>query len=158
NGLGLGLSICEEIVERHGGKLGVVSEGMGKGSLFYFTLPLDLEKPQEKSLEDPVWFRPSSLAVAISCFMFLLMVGQMGMGRGFKTSLESSSLPVEASLEPSSDGVQKVNIVEVPVNLRDAVYEEKARPEKFGQGFLLGIALSLTLMGFLFRRRLFSKL
>lgn len=38
-GLGLGLSICKEIVERHGGEIRVESE-IRKGSRFSFTLPI----------------------------------------------------------------------------------------------------------------------
>lgn len=38
-GLGIGLFICSEIIQRHNGSCGVESE-VGKGSTFYFTIPL----------------------------------------------------------------------------------------------------------------------
>lgn len=39
DGIGIGLSICNKIIEKHNGKIWVESEGEGKGSAFYFTLP-----------------------------------------------------------------------------------------------------------------------
>jgi signal transduction histidine kinase len=38
-GLGIGLYVSHEIVERHGGRFTVVSES-GKGAIFSFTLPV----------------------------------------------------------------------------------------------------------------------
>jgi len=39
NSHGLGLPICKQIVEKHGGKIWADSPGPGKGSIFYFSLP-----------------------------------------------------------------------------------------------------------------------
>jgi signal transduction histidine kinase len=44
-GTGLGLSICKNIAERCGGKIGVFSEGEGKGSTFWLWIPCKQTKP-----------------------------------------------------------------------------------------------------------------
>ena len=49
-GSGLGLSICANLVQLHGGRISVSSE-VGKGSSFWFTLPL-YHQPQQEIPED----------------------------------------------------------------------------------------------------------
>ncbi len=39
-GTGLGLSICRSLIELHGGRIGLQSSEVGKGSKFFFTLPM----------------------------------------------------------------------------------------------------------------------
>ena len=39
-GIGLGLTIVKQIVEKCGGSIGVISEGLGHGSIFYFSMKM----------------------------------------------------------------------------------------------------------------------
>jgi signal transduction histidine kinase/DNA-binding LacI/PurR family transcriptional regulator/AraC-like DNA-binding protein len=53
-GLGIGLAICQQLVELHGGHIGVHSSGdENGGSIFYFTLPVMSEQNPERMLAHP---------------------------------------------------------------------------------------------------------
>ena len=39
--MGLGLAICKGLVEAHGGRIRAESDGLGRGTRFTFTLPVD---------------------------------------------------------------------------------------------------------------------
>ena len=44
NGIGLGLYISKDFIKMHNGEIRVESEGLNKGSTFYFTIENNLEK------------------------------------------------------------------------------------------------------------------
>ena len=56
DGIGLGLTIVKEVVEKHNGKIEVISEGPGQGTLFIISMGMaraeEVESEQDSFEED----------------------------------------------------------------------------------------------------------
>lgn len=52
-GLGLGLAICKQLIELHGGSIRAESAGQGQGASFFVRLPLSIVQTSEESTDDP---------------------------------------------------------------------------------------------------------
>ncbi len=52
-GWGLGLSIAQEIVNAHGGEIGVESAGLGQGAMFWFRIPQEPVPAKDAPSSDP---------------------------------------------------------------------------------------------------------
>lgn len=61
-GTGLGLSICRSLIEMHGGRIGLLRSEVGKGSTFFFTLPIN---EPENQTEKEIITNASNIVLAI---------------------------------------------------------------------------------------------
>ncbi len=93
-GWGLGLAIAQEIVQAHGGEIGVDSRGLGHGSTFWVRIPLKARRPIRSS--------PMRLSLALIGFLALSFIPKKT-GAQTVPFLEKSKF--EKSLETKVDGV-----------------------------------------------------
>ncbi|MCX8025512.1 MAG: response regulator, partial [Thermanaerothrix sp.] len=63
-GTGLGLSICRSFVEMHGGRIGLLWSEVGKGSTFFFTLPV--RTPTATQSNEPISTLPDGAPIILA--------------------------------------------------------------------------------------------
>lgn len=86
SGLGLGLAVCKQLIQQHGGTLGVVSPvADGQGARFYFSLPLIVERPAPTT---EVLDGPNKTVILLTeQFDSAVPVKQYLEGRGFEVAV-----------------------------------------------------------------------
>jgi PAS domain S-box-containing protein len=60
-GLGLGLAICKQLVELHGGSIRVTSPGEGRGATFFVELPVSLMQVEDERTHPSVEVEPTEM-------------------------------------------------------------------------------------------------
>ncbi|PYI57581.1 histidine kinase [Paenibacillus flagellatus] len=106
-GLGLGLSICQQLVELHGGEL-TADSVPGKGSAFRFPLPLAAEEDRLRDGTPPVW--PPSAETAAAA------VAAPAERKGGPDAPDATE-PSEAPDMPDADRPRVLVVDDDPVNL-----------------------------------------
>ncbi len=133
-GLGLGLSIVRHIVELHGGEIGVVSEGLDKGSTFTIKLPVLGTRESSRTT------RPRHPAVAdgLANVMFrrldhirvLLVDDEPSANEALQTLLESCG----AEVRVAGSAAQALEMLDVWIP--DVLISDIAMPEEDGYGLI----------------------
>ena len=93
-GWGLGLAIADEIVRSHGGKIGVDSLGLGKGSTFWVRIPVEQRRAASAG----------RALIKSAAFVMAALAASAGAARAQQLPLEEKARYEEA-LEQKADGV-----------------------------------------------------
>ncbi|MAT73142.1 MAG: hybrid sensor histidine kinase/response regulator [Planctomycetaceae bacterium] len=74
-GLGIGLTVVNQLVHRHGGRVEAASDGLGHGSVFTITLPVDDAAKIDAAPADGSQHKPASIS---DCFRILVVDDNVG--------------------------------------------------------------------------------
>jgi PAS domain S-box-containing protein len=121
-GSGLGLSLCKELVELNGGKVGFESE-VNKGSNFYFSLPVYDEITDFTYMLETVNQRAKTISGHAVVFLFRA-------GKESKADLETTLKTMVEEIQPKILGYDLLRIFSArkEVVLVSAIPEESAQP------------------------------
>ncbi len=133
-GLGLGLSIVRHIVELHGGEIGVVSEGLDKGSTFTVKLPMlgtressRTSRPRHPMAADGI---ANVLFRRLDHIRVLIVDDEPTANEALQALLESCGAHVRAA----GSAAQALEILDVWIP--DVLISDIAMPEEDGYGLI----------------------
>ena len=114
--LGLGLNVCRELIELHGGTVEAHSEGLGKGATFTITLPLADSMPAAAAIRTAT---TKSLQAALKKGTVYIQNGaevvtlepesSVSMQVEAKSKKDKQSIKIELSWERAEDEVEAAN-------------------------------------------------
>jgi CheY-like chemotaxis protein/anti-sigma regulatory factor (Ser/Thr protein kinase) len=107
-GLGLGLGIARALCELHGGRIGVRSDGEGRGSEFTITLPLALQRGDRAPASSEAPGRPVNRANASGSRRILIADDNPAVRNSFAAILKEMGHDVRLA----ADGMQALEVAE----------------------------------------------
>lgn len=154
-GTGLGLSISRSFIELHGGRIGLLWSEIGKGSAFFFTLPVQQPAKQTKELKsDEILSKTEKVILAIDDDLQVIKLYERFLQTsGYKVvALTQPKLAVERArslkpfaitldvMMPEVDGWQVIHALKNDPQTRDIPVIICSILEEEEKGFSLGAA------------------
>ncbi len=125
-GLGLGLAISKSLIELHGGEIAVNSEGLGKGSIFSFSLPIRDTTSQSETSSQVKKDSERYGKKEISRMNILVVDDEADSREMLKIMINQKGAKVE-SASSVDEAMNKINLVNY-----DLIISDIGMPEKDG--------------------------
>jgi signal transduction histidine kinase/DNA-binding response OmpR family regulator len=130
-GLGLGLALVRHLVELHGGRVAVTSDGPGKGAAFKVTLPVRALVPPDEARTSDALARPDVTAPVALRGLRVLVVDDEGDARDLLREVLVEGGAVVATARSAAEGLELLQLFRPDVLVSDI-----GMPDEDGYSFL----------------------